>query len=59
MKRFLILLVCVFGLQTLVKADNEKLIQISQLPATAKIILPDVPWLWPRWTTIISIKAMM
>lgn len=36
MKRFLILLVCVFGLQTLVKADNEKLIQISQLPATAQ-----------------------
>lgn len=36
MKKLLMLLVCLFTLQTMVSADNEKNIRINQLPQTAQ-----------------------
>ena len=33
MKKFIMMLVCTFAMHTMVMADNDKPIQVSQLPA--------------------------
>ena len=38
MKKVLLLLVCLFTLQTVVWADDDKPIQVNQLPQTAQTI---------------------
>lgn len=37
MKKFIMMLVCTFAMHTMVMADNDKPIQVSQLPAKTDI----------------------
>lgn len=39
MKKLVLLLVCMFAMQTMVMADNDKPIQVNQLPAKAQTFL--------------------
>ena len=39
MKKVLLLLVCLFTLQTVVWADDDKPIQVNQLPQTAQTFI--------------------
>ncbi len=39
MKKFLILFVCLFTLQTIARADDDKPIQISQMPQKAQLFI--------------------
>ena len=63
MKKVLLLLVCLFTLQTVVWADDDKPIQVNQLPQTAqtlsKLISPITRWRWLKWKQTGLIKAMM
>lgn len=43
MKKVLLLLVCLFTLQTVVWADDDKPIQVNQLPQTAQIYQNSFP----------------
>ena len=42
MKKFIMMLVCTFAMHTMVMADNDKPIQVSQLPAKAQNIYQDL-----------------
>ena len=39
MKKFIMMLVCTFAMHTMVMADNDKPIQVSQLPAKAQTFI--------------------
>ena len=64
MKKVLLLLVCLFTLQTVVWADDDKPIQVNQLPQTAQTFYqnsfpPIIRWRWLKWKQTGLIKAMM
>ena len=63
MKKVLLLLVCLFTLQTVVWADDDKPIQVNQLPQTAQTFIkthfPIIRWRWLKWKQTGLIKAMM
>ena len=61
MKKLVFLLVCLFTLQTVARADDDKPIQVTQMPQPAQqfiSILPIVKLLWQKWKVISSIKVM-
>ena len=39
MKKFIMMLVCMFAVHTMVMADNDKPIQVNQLPAKAQTFI--------------------
>ena len=57
MKKLVFLLVCLFTLQTVARADDDKPIQVTQMPQPAQQ-LPIVKLLWQKWKVISSIKVM-
>lgn len=63
MKKFIMMLVCTFAMHTMVMADNDKPIQVSQLPAKAQTLSRPISritrWQWLSWSREYSIKAMM
>lgn len=63
MKKLVMMLVCMFAVHTMVMADNDKPIEVSQLPAKAqtfiKTYLKTIRWQWLNWSRECFIKAMM
>ena len=63
MKKLVMMLVCMFAVHTMVMADNDKPIEVSQLPAKAqtfiKTYFKDHMWQWLNWSRECFIKAMM
>ena len=61
MKKLVFLLVCLFTLQTVARADDDKPIQVThhnRLNSSSNSILPIVKLLWQKWKVISSIKVM-
>ena len=53
MKKLLLLFVCLFTIQSVVRANDDKPIKVDQLPlATARL-------LWLKWKPIGLIRVMM
>lgn len=63
MKKVLLLLVCLFTLQTVVWADDDKPIQVNNClrlhKLLSKLISPIIRWRWLKWKRTGLIKAMM
>ena len=51
MKKLVFLLVCLFSIQTMLWADNDKPIHVGQLPTKAQI-LRTIKSLWLRWSQV-------
>ena len=62
MKKLVFLLVCLFTLQTVARADDDKPIRLlkchNRLNSSSNSILPIVKLLWQKWKVISSIKVM-
>lgn len=63
MKKLVFLLVCVFTVSTVAMADNEKPIQVGQLPTKAQTFITTYfkgkKWHWPNKTVICSANRTM
>ena len=55
MKKLVFLLVCLFTLQTVARADDDKPIQVTQMPQQAQQF---IKLLWQKWKVISFIKVM-
>lgn len=62
MKKLVFLLVCLFTLQTVARADDDKPIQVTQMPQLAQQFIKQhfstVKWHWRKWKVISFTKAM-
>ena len=63
MKKFIMMLVCMFAVHTMVMADNDRPIQVNQLPAKAqtfiKTYFKNHKVALAKWNQEYSTKAMM
>ena len=56
MKKLVLLLVCMFTMHTMVMADNDKPIQVNQLPAKAQTFLNTYSIKATMWSSLMEKK---